>query len=86
MERTNAWLGQFPRLLVRHEHLLSADKAFFYILRRDYAEALLMKHALLTNADLNCDAGPEVEIEEAGSWAGACVGFRVDDVQRSVLG
>ena len=31
VERTNAWLGQFRRLLVRHEHLLSTDYAFFYI-------------------------------------------------------
>ena len=31
MERTNAWLGQFRRLLVRHEHLLSTYRAFFYL-------------------------------------------------------
>jgi len=31
VERTNAWLGQFRRLLVRHEHLLSTYQAFFYI-------------------------------------------------------
>jgi len=31
IERTNAWLGQFRRLLVRHEHLLSTYKAFFYL-------------------------------------------------------
>lgn len=31
VERTNAWLGQFRRLLVRHEHLLSTYRAFFYI-------------------------------------------------------
>jgi transposase len=31
VERTNAWLGQFRRLLVRHEHLLSTYCAFFYI-------------------------------------------------------
>lgn len=31
VERTNAWLGQFRRLLVRHEHLLSAYYAFFYL-------------------------------------------------------
>jgi len=31
VERTNAWLGQFRRLLVRHEHLLSTYYAFFYI-------------------------------------------------------
>jgi len=30
VERTNAWLGQFRRLLVRHEHLLSTYYAFFY--------------------------------------------------------
>ncbi len=30
-ERTNSWLGQFRRLLVRHEHLLSTYRAFFYI-------------------------------------------------------
>src|SRR5664279_1143662 len=29
--RTNAWLGQFRRLLVRHEHLLSTYCAFFYL-------------------------------------------------------
>jgi len=31
VERTNAWLGQFRRLLVRHEHLLSIYRAFFYL-------------------------------------------------------
>ena len=31
VERTNAWLGQFRRLLVRHEHLLSTYRAFFYL-------------------------------------------------------
>jgi Transposase DDE domain len=31
IERTNAWLGQFRRLLVRHEHLLSTYSAFFYL-------------------------------------------------------
>lgn len=29
VERTNAWLGQFRRLLVRHEHLISVYRAFF---------------------------------------------------------
>jgi transposase len=31
VERTNSWLGQFRRLLVRHEHLLSTYRAFFYL-------------------------------------------------------
>ena len=31
MERTNARLGQFRRLLVCHEHLLSTYYAFFYL-------------------------------------------------------
>ncbi len=31
IERTNAWLGQFRRLLVRHEHLLTTYKAFFHL-------------------------------------------------------
>jgi transposase len=31
VERTNSWLGQFRRLLVRHEHLLPTYRAFFYI-------------------------------------------------------
>jgi transposase len=31
VERTNAWLGQFRRLLVRHEYLLSTYRAFFYL-------------------------------------------------------
>ncbi len=31
VERTNAWLGQFRRLLVRHEHLISTYYAFFYL-------------------------------------------------------
>jgi len=30
-ERTNGWLGQFRRLLARHEHLLSTSCAFFYV-------------------------------------------------------
>jgi transposase len=29
VERTNAWLGQFRRLLVHHEHLLLTYRAFF---------------------------------------------------------
>jgi transposase len=31
IERTNAWLGQFRRLLVRHEFLLTTYRAFFYL-------------------------------------------------------
>jgi transposase len=31
VERTNAWLGQFRRLTVRHEHLLLTYRAFFYL-------------------------------------------------------
>jgi transposase len=31
VERTIAWFGQFRRLLVRHEHLLSMYRAFFYL-------------------------------------------------------
>jgi transposase len=31
IERTNAWFGQFRRLLVRHEHLLSTYRAFFFL-------------------------------------------------------
>ena len=31
VERTNAWLGQFRRLLVRHEYLLCTYRAFFYL-------------------------------------------------------
>ncbi len=31
IERTNAWLGQFRRLLVRHEHHLATYRAFFYL-------------------------------------------------------
>jgi transposase len=31
VERTHAWLGQFRRLLVRHEYLLSTYRAFFYL-------------------------------------------------------
>ena len=30
IERTNAWLGQFRRLLVRHEHLRATYRALFY--------------------------------------------------------
>ena len=30
-QRTNAWLGQFRRLLVRHEYLLYTYRAFFYL-------------------------------------------------------
>jgi len=30
-ERTNAWFGQFRRLLVRHEHLIATYRAFFYL-------------------------------------------------------
>jgi len=31
IERTNAWFGQFRRLLVRHEHLISTYRAFCYL-------------------------------------------------------
>jgi transposase len=31
VERTNAWLGQFRRFLIRHEHLLATYCAFFYL-------------------------------------------------------
>ena len=31
VERTNAWLGQFRRLLVRHDHRLESYRAFFYV-------------------------------------------------------
>jgi transposase len=31
VERTNAWLGQFRRLLVRHDHTLESYRAFFYV-------------------------------------------------------
>ncbi len=31
IERTNAWFGQFRRLLVRHECLLATYRAFFYL-------------------------------------------------------
>jgi len=33
VERTNAWLGQFRRLLVRHDHLLLTYRACFYLAR-----------------------------------------------------
>jgi transposase len=32
VERSNAWLGQFRRLLVRHDHLFSTCRAFFITL------------------------------------------------------
>lgn len=31
VERTNAWPGQFRRLLVRHEYLLCTYRAFFCV-------------------------------------------------------
>jgi len=31
VERTNAWLGQSRRLLVRHDHHLESYRAFFYV-------------------------------------------------------
>ncbi|SPE23987.1 transposase (fragment) [Candidatus Sulfotelmatomonas gaucii] len=31
IERTNAWLGQFRRVLVRHEHRLCIYLAFFHL-------------------------------------------------------
>ena len=31
IERTNAWLGQFRRVLVRYEHLLTVYLAFFHL-------------------------------------------------------
>ena len=30
-EQTNAWFGQFRRLVVRHEHLLATYRASFYL-------------------------------------------------------
>ena len=55
VERTNAWLGQFRRLLVRHEHLLSALHLLRFLLSRlllDYPEALFMKYALARTSGL----------------------------------
>jgi transposase len=50
VERTNSWLGQFRRLLVRHEHLLSTYRAFFYLACfSDYIETRFMKYALDTS-------------------------------------
>jgi transposase len=31
VERTNAWLGQVRRLLVRHKHLFATYRAFLYL-------------------------------------------------------
>jgi len=31
VERTNAWLGQFRRLLVRHDHKLESYRTFFHL-------------------------------------------------------
>jgi transposase len=31
IERTNAWFGQFRRVLVRHEHLLTVYMTFFHL-------------------------------------------------------
>lgn len=31
IERTNAWLGQFRRVLIRHEHMLVVYFAFFHL-------------------------------------------------------
>jgi hypothetical protein len=41
VERTNAWLGQFRRLLVRHEHMLSTYYAY-------YAPEMFLKYALIS--------------------------------------
>ena len=40
VERTNAWLGQFRRLLVRHEHLLSTYRTGFYLRQVSKGEKL----------------------------------------------
>ena len=54
VERTNAWLGQFRRLLVRHEHLLSTYCLLLSGLLLDYAETLFMKHALVIKDETDC--------------------------------
>ena len=52
VERTNAWLGQFRRLLVRHEHLLSTySRLLLPRLLLDYASEIFLKHALGTSVD-----------------------------------
>lgn len=44
---TNAWFGQFHRLLVRHEYLLVTYRAFFYLAwSLDHAAQTFMKHAV----------------------------------------
>jgi hypothetical protein len=47
VERTNAWLGQFRRLLVRHEHLLLTDKGLLLSrLPLDHPQTMFAKRAL----------------------------------------
>jgi transposase len=48
VERTNAWLGQFRRLLVRHEHLLSIYYVLLSCVLLDHAPEVFLKHALRT--------------------------------------
>ena len=51
VERTNSWLGQFRRLLVRHKHLaLHLPRLLLYRVLLDYSEALFMKYALVAPA------------------------------------
>ena len=47
VEGTNSWLGQFRRLLVRHEQsALHLSRFLLHCLLLDYAETLFMKYAL----------------------------------------
>ena len=47
IERTDAWFGQFRRLLVRHEQLLAAYRGFvLYRLLLDYPAQVFVKRAL----------------------------------------
>jgi transposase len=45
VERTNAWLGQFRRLLVRHEHLLATYRLLLRRVLLDYVETLLIRQS-----------------------------------------
>jgi hypothetical protein len=54
LERTNTWLGQFLRLQVRHEQLLTTHFAFFYF----YFACLwiMLRHCLSNTPMYSCRA------------------------------
>ena len=85
VERTNAWFGQFRRLLVRHEHLLSTYRAFFYLacfwitLRQMSINLILIYgHSMCPSCRQPVSQSKECETEYRRSWLSFVEGLKLD--------